>query len=319
MTFFAPRDSRIASSNTRISNPRVAGSNPAAPTIYPQVSEVIDTSRPKPVVSVGFGGRLESNGDAIVGATCAHELSRSASGGDGASPAQAGRNSCALSAHHLHDQTPADLEKQQFANLVARAEAEPDKAEAWKLWQRVREFDFSFRFPPKGHSIWPPLVFASAAMVVFALAVAQHTRHVYFYSYPENYLRVVQNLDPCLPDGSCGYRFVMQAVTDGVAGQETEMHFCKGMQPRFEAGHSLSWIRYANLGSCQEIDGYDVVRNAGRLPVLPPNCNFDWPNNHIACKGGRANFEVNQKGANEHRPNTATYTGDSSETSTNTR
>jgi hypothetical protein len=183
------------------------------------------------------------------------------------------------------------LLKQQVSNLLDRADAEPDKAERWKLYQRIREFAYELRTPIKGHSIWWPLGFASLASVLIIFAIASHTRHIYFYSYPDNYLRVIQNVDPCQADGSCGYRFVVEAVSDGVAGPQTEMHFCQSLQPRFEAGHVLRWIRYANLGSCQAIDGYDVLRDETRIPILAPNCQFDWPNNHVICKDGRAKFE----------------------------
>jgi len=148
------------------------------------------------------------------------------------------------------------------------------------------------RGPSNGHSIFWPLSWAIVSCIMLVLVITRSTRNVYSYSYPDNYLRVIQNLDPCQADGSCGYRFIVQGVFGGATGQETEMHFCpRGMQPRFEAGHILAWIRYANLGSCQAIDGYDVLRDESRIPIIAPNCQFDWPNNHIVCEGGKAKFE----------------------------
>lgn len=143
-------------------------------------------------------------------------------------------------------------------------------------------------------STWEwPVAFALCCVVIFAVAISRPARHTYFYQYPNNYLRVVKNLDSCQADGSCGYRFVVQSVTNGVAGPETEMHFCRSLQPRFEQGHTLSWIRYTNIGGCSAIDGYDVVRANG-VATLAPNCKADFTQakdaGHITCEGGIAKF-----------------------------
>ena len=151
----------------------------------------------------------------------------------------------------------------------------------------------------KGISIWSALVFAVGAAAALVLVLAPRTRNIYSYRYPDNYLRVLQNLDECKSDGSCGYRFVLQNVQrtasgQVVFGQPTEMHFCKSMQPRFEAGHTLSWIRYADIGSCLAIEGYDTVKGADGLSTLPDNCKPDYSTapeaGHIACEGGKARF-----------------------------
>lgn len=150
------------------------------------------------------------------------------------------------------------------------------------LARRLRNFE--------GWSMWRPIAAAAVGCLLAISFISEKTEKIYYYTWPDNYLRVVENVDPCLPDGSCGYRFAVQNVRNGIPGDVTEMHFCKSLQPRFEAGHTLMWIRYANLGSCSAIDGYDVLRDSKRLPVLAPNCDFDWPHNHIACDAGKAKF-----------------------------
>jgi hypothetical protein len=183
--------------------------------------------------------------------------------------------------------------RSRISHLLAQAEAEPDNLERWHLYQHIRELARGLR-KQNGFLTW-----GSAAVVLVAVgfllsAIVRNWPTEKFYSYPNDYLRVIQNLDPCLTDGSCGYRFVMQAVVNGKALPETEMHFCPtGEQPRFENGHSLSWIRYANVGSCKSIDGFDVVRE-GKFASLAPNCKPDYTlaptAGHILCEGGRAKF-----------------------------
>ncbi len=149
---------------------------------------------------------------------------------------------------------------------------------------------------------WPSVVFAGLCVIVLAFAIVSRSKQIYSYHDANHYLRVLQNVEPCLPDGTCGYSWVMQAVHDGVADDPVEMHFCRDFQPRWEAGHTLTPITITNHGSCWSVDSFDVLREDQstfvngqwqRLPVLAPNCGFDWstPNGHISCEGGRANFD----------------------------
>jgi len=178
------------------------------------------------------------------------------------------------------------------SNQFGKVEALPPTKEHWSEYERLRVLAFRLR-KNAGSAWWYVLVVAAVMLIVIACWIARTMRNSFFYLYPHSYLRVVQNLDPCQPDGSCGYRFVMQAVVNGQAQEETEMHFCRGLQPRFEQGHTLRWIRYTNLGSCNAIDGYDVVRENG-LPTLPANCKPDYSQaneaGHIRCEGGKARF-----------------------------
>jgi hypothetical protein len=172
------------------------------------------------------------------------------------------------------------------------AAAEPDLKKAWPEYEKLRRYIRQFK--QAGFSPWPVTAVAGCCAVGLIVLAARNTRNTHYYHHPQNYLRVIQNLDPCLPDGSCGYRFVLQNVKDGVAYDPTEMHFCKSLQPRFEAGHSLAWIRYTNLGSCISIDGFDVVRDSARNPILAGNCKPDYASakdaGHINCEGGKAKF-----------------------------
>jgi hypothetical protein len=172
-------------------------------------------------------------------------------------------------------------------HYLSKADHQADEKESFAKLEIVRELTRRLR-KNAGFSVWVPLWFAIACCVLLVLWVAARTRQTYFYSFPDNYLRIIQNLDPCIPDGSCGKRFVLQSVSNGVANPETEMHFSEPQH--FEAGMTFSWIRYQNHGGTVVIDGWDVVREKG-LPVLAPNCSFDWAHNHIVCEGDKALFE----------------------------
>jgi hypothetical protein len=111
-----------------------------------------------------------------------------------------------------------------------------------------------------------------------------HWPKSYFYTYPTNYLRVIQRLNDS--------DFMVQRVEAGLAQETTMMRFCADAKlPWFEGGHTLGWIRYDDHGSCQSIGpedrGFDILRDANGMPVLPPNCRFDQVNNHIVCEGGK--------------------------------
>lgn len=176
-------------------------------------------------------------------------------------------------------------------NQASKVEQLPPTKENWPEYERLRALAMRLR-ANAGEAWWAVIIFAGACGIIILLWLASRTHDTYLYRYPADYLRVVKNLDPCLPDGSCGYRFVMQEVSNGVANPETEMHFCRNLQPRFEAGHTLSWIRFTNTGSCDAIDGYDVVRGTDGIATIAPNCTFDKsiPNWHVRCEGGRAQF-----------------------------
>lgn len=193
------------------------------------------------------------------------------------------------------ERAPNRLLEQQVSDLLDRAENEPDNVERWKLFQRLRDLAFSLRFPERGRSIWPPLIAVSGLVAIIVVLYAHNTRNTHYYHHPQDYLRVIENLDPCLPDGSCGYRFVLQNVKDGRAFDPTEMHFCSSLQPRFEAGHVLQWIRYTDLGSCLAIDGWDVVHGSDGKAITAPNCKPDYTlapvAGHIGCEGGKAKFD----------------------------
>ena len=185
--------------------------------------------------------------------------------------------------------------RSRILHWLNRADREVDPKRRFESLEKARDLSKRLRDFRGFTKWWSAVAFASvcAGLVIGAAIYAQSSRKTFFYQYPNNYLRVVRNLDPCQSDGSCGYRFVVQAVTHGVAGPETEMHFCRDYQPRFEAGHTLLWIRYTDLGSCQTVGpedhGYDILRDSNGNPVLPPGCHGPVEG-HVACEGGKANF-----------------------------
>lgn len=192
---------------------------------------------------------------------------------------------------------PIQVLKGRINRHLARADQECNSERRSRILDKVRELSLELREQTgqQGNSYWWPLCLAITAAIVLALAIAARTRSTYYYHYPENYLRIVENVDP--------YTFIVQRIEDGHPLEKTEMHFCRDYRPRFEAGHTLAWIRFNDLGSCVSIGpddrGFGLLREEKKtlvngqwqyLPVLAPNCQFDWPNNHVACKGGKAEF-----------------------------
>lgn len=153
-----------------------------------------------------------------------------------------------------------------------------------------------------GYFAWGAIGFAVFCAVILAFNVVSRSKHIYSYHWPKDYLRVIQNIEPCKDDGSCGYTFLMQRVKDGVPEDPVEMHFCRDYQPRWEMGHVIKFITYTDEGSCLSIDKWEPLREDTprlvngqyqRMPILSPNCHPDWVIGHNACDGGRATFEVN--------------------------
>lgn len=145
----------------------------------------------------------------------------------------------------------------------------------------------------QGFSSWLPIAFTVFVIVLAMLWIAGRRKHTYFYQYPGNYLRVVQNLDPCdSADGLCGKSYLMQAVVNGFPYPETVMHFRDPQH--FEAGMAFSHISFKYIGSEAVTDGWDVVRDFEGLPILAPNCKPDYSTaptaGHIRCEGGKARF-----------------------------
>jgi len=140
-----------------------------------------------------------------------------------------------------------------------------------------------------GQTPWWALGFAVGCASLLVFAVASRWPKTFYYSYPTDYLRVVQRLND--------RDFMVQRVDHGKALDVTMMRFCSDYLPWVEGGHTFSWIRYDDHRSCQSIGpedrGFDVVRDSKGLPVLAPNCHFDWstPNGHVVCDGGMPKFE----------------------------
>ncbi len=177
-------------------------------------------------------------------------------------------------------------------HLLFKADREPDKKKAFELYlSGARELSKKLRSNRGFTKAWSSVAFAAACCALL-YGAARNWSKSYFYSYPDNYLRIVQNVDPCFPDGSCGKRFIIQSISSGVANPETEMHFSEPQH--FEAGMTFSWIRYQDHGGTAVVDGWDVVRQEGR-PILAPNCHPDYSDapvaGHIKCIGGKALFQ----------------------------
>ena len=175
------------------------------------------------------------------------------------------------------------------ANIV---EPLPATKANWSEYERLRLLAWRLR-RNAGFAWWVPVLFAAAIAVLFLLWLAARTSQTYYYTYPSNYLRVVQNLDPCDgPDGLCGKSYLMQAVVNGFPYPETELHFREPQ--RFEAGHTFRHITYKLIGGEVVTDGWDTLKGADGLPVLAPNCKPDYSKaptaGHIRCEGGKARF-----------------------------
>lgn len=182
------------------------------------------------------------------------------------------------------------------ANIV---EPLPATKANWSEYERLRLLAWRLR-RNAGFAWWVPVLFATAIALLFLLWLVVRTHDTSFYRFPEHHWRVVQNLSPCLPNGSCGELYMIQEVNNGVANPPTLVHF-RGPQ-HFEAGMTFSWIRVTQIGSEFDVDGWDVVRQDippvfingkwRQLPALASNCRFDWstPEGHVVCEGGKAQF-----------------------------
>ena len=178
---------------------------------------------------------------------------------------------------------------------LARADKETNPKKRFEFLVTVQNPSRRLRLKDHGFTKWWSAVsFASlCAVPLVACAIyMQSSKKSTFYQYPDNYLRIVQNLDPCEADGTCGYRRLVQVVVKGVPNPETVMQFCQ--KPRFEQGHTLNWIKVIDNGSCWEVDGWSPLTDSTGRDSLAGNCNPDFSQakdaGHVACEGGKARF-----------------------------
>lgn len=162
---------------------------------------------------------------------------------------------------------------------------DPNVKKQWKDYELLRLW--TRRYKQAGESPWWAIGFAIGCASLLIFVVATRWPKSYFYAYPTDYLRIVQKLNES--------DFMVQRVDHGLAQEQTMMRFCSDYLPWFEAGHTLEWIRYDDHKSCQSVGpedrGFDILRDANGMPVLPPNCRFDQVNNHIVCEGGKPRFD----------------------------
>lgn len=175
-------------------------------------------------------------------------------------------------------------------HFLRKADAETDPARRFEILDKyVRPT--SRRLRNRGFVAWGAVVFTVCLVTAAILWLSSRTKKTYFHAWPGNYLRIVQNLDPCKPDGNCGRNFIVQSVVDGHPNPETHMRFDK--DEHFEAGEVFQWIRYTDLGSVQVTDGFDMLYDANGQTVHAPNCRPDYSSaktGHYACEGGKARF-----------------------------
>lgn len=178
---------------------------------------------------------------------------------------------------------------------LARADKETNPKKRFEFLVTVQNLSRRLRLRDHGFAKWwSAISFASvcAAAVIACAIYMQSSKQTTTFQFPQNYLRIIKNLDPCEPDGTCGHRRMVQAVVNGVPNPETVMQFCE--KPRFEQGYTLSWIRLTDDGSCWHIDGWSPVTDANGTDTLAGNCKGDYSQakdvGHVACEGGRARF-----------------------------
>lgn len=185
--------------------------------------------------------------------------------------------------------------RSRILHWLARADNESHPKKRFEYLEKARDYSRELRKKDKGFTHWwSALSFAALCLaLILALVIYEQAKsETFFFVYPTNYLRVVQNLDACEADGTCGYRRLMQSVVNGVPNPETVMQFCD--KPRFEQGHTLNWIRLIDTGSCWQIDGFSPLTDASGRASLAGNCNPDFSQakkaGHVACEGGKARF-----------------------------
>ncbi len=185
---------------------------------------------------------------------------------------------------------PADRPYLRFRilHLLSKADREPNSEKRYAILERVRDLSLSLR-KQGGFLTWSAAAVAIVVVGFLLAAVVKNWPKSYFYTYPSDYLRVIQRLND--------RDFIVQRVENGIPQEQTMMRFCSDYLPWFEGGHILQWIRYNDHGSCQSIGpdnrGFDVVRDSKGVPVISPNCHFDWstPNGHVVCEGGTPKFD----------------------------
>lgn len=188
------------------------------------------------------------------------------------------------------------------SSLLLKVDSEPDYDRRAELEEELRVAYVHMRHVrtgTKGNSAWSILIFAAVVMAAIIMFIAAQMKKVFFYHHPENFLRITQNLD------KEGYLFMVERVENGKVQDETQMEFCRDYRTGIEAGHTLSWIRFNQVGSCASVGpedrGFDLVREDKptfingkwrKLPIIPPQCHFDWstPDGHVVCEGGKARF-----------------------------
>lgn len=176
-------------------------------------------------------------------------------------------------------------------NQVGKVEQLPATKQNWAEYERLRLLVWRLRNKSAGFAWWVPVLVALALCLLFILWLASQVGRSESYLYPYHYWRVVQNLSPCQPDGSCGDKYLIQEVNDGVANPPTEVHF-RGAQ-HFENGHTFSWLKGRWIGTEFAIEGWDVVHGPDGRATLAPNCYADYSQavaGHIVCEGGKARF-----------------------------
>lgn len=122
--------------------------------------------------------------------------------------------------------------------------------------------------------------FCSAAAVAIVLIVKTPATKILLA--PETYVRVLHQYN--------AYDFQLQEVVHGVPQQPSVWHFCHDFAPQFEAGYTLTQLKWFDNGSCSEIapryihHAYHIERDKGGLPTVPRNC-INTSDQPVFCNG----------------------------------
>lgn len=180
-------------------------------------------------------------------------------------------------------QGAADPNYLKFAikHYLTKAEQEPAEKERNRiLLEHVRPLNRRFR-GIAGRSIWWPISFGCAFAVFLVALLCTHWPKAYVYQAPDNYWRILHQIDD--------HSFVMQRVYRGTPQIPVVLHF-KGYKPNFEIGMTLSWFAYDDLGDgnisiTPEDRGYVIVRGPDYWPKLASNCWQNKATDRVECNG----------------------------------
>jgi len=123
-----------------------------------------------------------------------------------------------------------------------------------------------------GESIWWPLAFAMAVLILFGYISKRESARDFTYSAPSDIYRILRRADA----NHYELRHVHRELGQIKYVRTQRAVFCTSYAPDLSAGQTITFIHYLDLGSCWDISGkdyhYTLETKDGHHPTLAPNC-----------------------------------------------